>query len=110
MKKKLLFTILAIALIGIVYGIMMPSDATNAPHGDKYCAKLRDGRIVVSYQGNLITSDVTLENGTIIKPNGTIIKRDSVRLVLKEGECVDLKGNIIDKLRHEKDDDTGIKK
>ena len=74
--------------------------SVSAQHNDKlyqsryYCAKLRDGVIVVMYQDNPITSDVILDNGSTIKPDGTIITKDGNKLILKDGECIDQSGSI----------------
>jgi len=66
-------------------------------HGDKYCAKLKDGKIVVMYQGSALTSDVTLENGIQIKTDGVILRKDGTRNTLSEGECVDKEGKLVEK-------------
>ncbi|MDQ3109608.1 MAG: hypothetical protein M3R17_06900 [Bacteroidota bacterium] len=65
----------------------------NAPQDDeRYCAKLRDGKLVIMHEGSVITGDVTLENGTQIKTDGSIVKPDGQAIALKDGECVDKKG------------------
>lgn len=62
---------------------------------DQYCAKMRDGKLVVMFQGNILAADVFLKNGTTVKPDGTIITKDGVRTNLKEGECIGADGKII---------------
>jgi len=59
---------------------------------DKYCAKLKDGKITVVHEGSPIAADVMLSNGTKIKSDGTIINKDGTSFILKEGECVDKSG------------------
>ncbi len=57
-----------------------------------YCAKLRDGKLVIMHEGAVVTGDVTLENGTQIKTDGSVVKPDGETVVLKDGECIDKKG------------------
>src|SRR5437016_5965600 len=51
-----------------------------------YCAALLDGKMVMRFDGKVLTADVTLPNGTKITTDGTII-------TLRNGECVDKNGN-----------------
>ncbi len=41
-----------------------------------------------------MTADVTLLNGTIVMANGTVKKTDGQAITLKNGQFVDLEGNI----------------
>lgn len=41
-----------------------------------------------------MTEDVTLVNGSIIMVNGTVKKTDGVTITLKNGQFIDLEGNI----------------
>ena len=63
-------------------------------YGSGYCAKMKDGIIVVIYQDNPITSDILLDNGATIKPDGTIITKDGNRIMLKDGECINQDGTM----------------
>ncbi len=63
-------------------------------HGDKYCAKTKNGKLTIMHEGKELTSDVTLSNGTRIAMNGTITKTDGTTMIIKDGECIDLEGKI----------------
>jgi len=63
-------------------------------HPEKYCAKMKDGKKMVMHKGSAITVEVTLQNGTRIQPDGTIIKTDGSRVTLNEGECINKDGDI----------------
>lgn len=63
-------------------------------HPGQYCAKMKDGKLVVMHEGKPITNDVFLKNGTTIKPDGTIITKEGVRTVLKEETCIDADGKV----------------
>ncbi len=60
-----------------------------------YCAKLRDGKVIVMQNKKELTIDVTLANGTTVKTDGTILKPDGTQINLKKGECADNNGNIM---------------
>ena len=40
-------------------------------------------------------ADVSLSNGSTLKPDGTILKKDGKTSTLKEGECADKDGKIM---------------
>jgi len=62
---------------------------------NKYCAEIGDGILTVVHQGIKINSDVSLKNGTVIKPNGEVTKPDGSKFMLSSGECIDNDGNIL---------------
>ena len=80
--------ILAVAVMAVSLGAFAGDE-----HGDKYCGKLRDGKIVVMQDGNVITSDVTLTDGTIVKPDGSVIMKDGSKMMLNDGECINKDGS-----------------
>ncbi|HKC67037.1 MAG TPA: DUF6799 domain-containing protein [Bacteroidia bacterium] len=86
-------------IISLIITLILALNIT-AQHDDNmyqarsYCAKLKDGVIIVMYQDNPITSDVILDNGSVIKPDGTILTKDGNKLTLKDGECIDQSGAI----------------
>lgn len=63
-------------------------------HPAEYCAQMKDGKMIVLFEGKELSTDVFLKNGTTVKPDGTIITREGVRTNLKEGECIDADGKI----------------
>lgn len=82
---------------------------TQTQTDERYCAKLKDGRVVMVSGQREIFNDITLSNGTKIKTEGPVVeKKDGTTKTLKEGECVDAQGNLVktksdDKFK--KDDD-----
>jgi hypothetical protein len=68
----------------------------NPERGDKYCAKMKAGKIVMMHSGIELTKSVTLTNGTTIKPDGTIMKKDGTTWMLKNEECVNTDGKAIE--------------
>ncbi|MBL7922377.1 MAG: hypothetical protein JNJ40_18825 [Bacteroidia bacterium] len=84
--------VLLFALIFSLKVVPENRDIFHGQNGDKYCAKLKDGKIMVVHEGNPITADITLTNGSTIKSDGTVITKDGTSFTLKEGECVDKNG------------------
>lgn len=60
----------------------------------KYCAKMKDGKMMVTKDDVMLTADAKLANGMTIKTDGTIIKEDGKQIALKNGECIDSNGNM----------------
>lgn len=63
---------------------------------DKYCAKLKDGKIVVMHKGMQVQSDVTLTDGSLIKADGSLITKDGIKRFMRDGECVTSDGKMMD--------------
>jgi hypothetical protein len=55
---------------------------------DAYCGRMVDGKMTVVYHGAAITSDVKLDDGTVLKPDGNVLRPDGSTFVLKDGECI----------------------
>jgi hypothetical protein len=93
MKKLILIPFLS-ALSISVFAQLDSTKSRTTPI--QYCAEYRDGMLVVKGDNKEITSDITTANGTVIKPNGNIVKKDGVTTILKEGECIDAQGVLVD--------------
>lgn len=89
MKTFLLF------IISVGFTFLWP-DKKETPryHANDYCAKFKDGKLVVIHAGAIITSHVKLEDGSIVKTDGTVINKDSAKINLQDGECIDKYGKI----------------
>lgn len=86
-----------VLLFALVFSLkVVPENRDVVPrqNEDKYCAKLKDGKIMVVREGSAIAADITLTNGTTIKTDGIVITKDGNSFTLKEGECVDKNGAI----------------
>lgn len=94
MKK--LFFILATASLALNSIAGNDDDTKRKKDPDKYCAEFRDGVLKVIHNGEPLTEDVTLANGTKIHTDATIEKKDGSVSVMKDGQCVDLEGKADD--------------
>lgn len=90
-------------MVTIAAAIMAFNVAANNTGGDpgSYCVEDRNGKKIVTYNGSELTKKIKLENGTKLKPNGTIVFAGGKRVRLDEGECVDLNnlGQLSDRKR-----------
>src|SRR5687767_14550798 len=86
MKKQLMICMISFLTLGAM--AVVPS--TEDPN--KYCAVNKDGVRSILYQGHVITEEVTLTNGTKIKPDGTITRVNGAIQILNDGECMDKDG------------------
>ncbi len=87
---KTILIVLAAAFLSADVFLHMPSEYAN-----NYCAEMKDGMLVITHEGDKVNTEVTLENGTIIKPNGEVIRKAGTKFVLSVGECIDHEGNLL---------------
>lgn len=133
MKKLILvFVIIAItasahAQAGSVNRIMSPRDIYNSQNQNlqnKPIEKshpdgviMQNGKMVKVQNGKMINLDdyMTMSNDTKVMSDGTYIKKDGTKMILKEGQHIDMQGKIIfiktdkDKKMHHVPDSTGNK-
>jgi len=68
----------------------------NNNHGtNNYCAKMKDGKMMIMHDNQELTADVTLDNGVKITTAGDVIQTDGKKRMLKSGECVNSFGKVI---------------
>jgi hypothetical protein len=60
-----------------------------------FCAKLRDGVIVVSFDEQEVHHDIVLANGMRIFQDGTVMLNNGRSFVMMDGECIDEDGNSV---------------
>jgi len=68
---------------------------TTTQSSVKYCATMQSGKVIIQQDQKNLAADVTLANGTTIKTDGTVIKSDGTRSMMKNGDCIDNSGNMI---------------
>ena len=76
-------------------GSILAPAQTSSQWKDTYCASTRDGNIIVMNGKTELVVNMTLENGTTITTDGYVIKKDGTKTALKDGDCVDKNGNVI---------------
>lgn len=70
---------------------------------EEYCAREKDGRVVIVSGQREISNDITLANGTKIKSDGTLKQKSGTTKTLKDGDCVDAQGNVVKSKSRDKD-------
>lgn len=60
----------------------------------KYCAILQDGIMVLMKDEVPATALVTLRDGSKVTLDGNILRSDGINITMKNGECIDINGNI----------------
>src|SRR4051812_47113764 len=91
---KTMISLMALSIFSLNV-IAMDGEPSKKEHPDKYCAKMKDGKLAVMHENMEMTSEVTLSNGTKVHPDGTITKKDGSKTMLKEGQCVDMDGKVM---------------
>ena len=98
--KNLFLTMLAIALSFGAFAQETPPKKDTIPTEKKTQLKdvytMKDNKMYQIKAGEKteMTTDVTLLNGTIVMANGTVKKTDGQSITLKNGQYIDLEGNI----------------
>lgn len=72
---------------------------TDKSHPDG--VMMQDGKMMMVKNGKMtmLDKDVTMDNGTKVMSNGTCVKKDGSKMMMKEGEHIDMSG----KMNHMKD-------
>ncbi len=67
-------------------------DMSNEKH-----VMMQDGKVIIMRDGKMITvkAYTPLSNGTRVMSDGTIIKKDGTKTMLKEGECLNMAGEMV---------------
>lgn len=92
----------------LAFAAIIFSSALFGQRDDQYCAKMKDGILVMVSENREIAHEITLANGTVIKPDGNVIRKDGTQVVLEDNECVDMEGRKVkekpkDKLEKEEE-------
>jgi hypothetical protein len=85
-------------MLAMTTGILAfaPKHTLNmSDQSDRYCAKVKDGKVVMMHDGAVLTGDVKLANGVQINADASVIDKDGIKRFLREGECVDKEGKDI---------------
>src|ERR1051325_5578942 len=93
--KKIIILIAAFIYSMNVMAQVSTADAKNVNWKHKYCAKMKEGKLMIMSEGKELTADASLENGVKIHTDGTLTKTDGTVVKLKNGECVDKDGNVV---------------
>jgi hypothetical protein len=95
--KKVLVSLLAMTLTAGVFA----QDSTNAmnkmaPRQSHEGVLMKDGKLLMMKNGQTtqLTSDLTLDNGTIVMANGSVKTKDGTTAILKEGDYVGMDGTM----------------
>lgn len=94
--KTLMMTITSVYVLGVVLPKQM-NDYFKSLSGisEIYCAAEASGRTIVVCDGNTLNEDVTLQNGKVLKPDGTIVSKDGTHTQMQPGECVNKDGKSV---------------
>jgi hypothetical protein len=94
--KKIAFVFCALFTVSVA-SAQVSANAVNKGKKEqihRYCAKLKDGILIMMEDDHEMTMDVTLANGTQVKTDGSVTRPEGTVVILEEGECVDEGGNI----------------
>ncbi len=76
-------------------GSGMNHQSMDKSHGDG--VMMMNGRMMMQHDGNMtmMSHDTTMTNGTKVMTNGTCINKDGTKLMMKEGQHMDMSGKMM---------------
>ncbi|MEO8146042.1 MAG: DUF6799 domain-containing protein [Bacteroidia bacterium] len=108
--KKLFLIICAFILTA---GILTAQDkaapakpaATTTKCDMKNCCMMKNSKMVCIKDGKEMTMDkeMTMKNGTKCMPDGSCIGKDGKKMMMKNGDCCDMAGNMCSMPEHKKE-------
>ncbi len=62
----------------------------------KDCCMMKDGKMMVMIDGKTMPMDkeMTMKNGTICMPNGEYTMKDGTKMMMKNGDCMEMSGKM----------------
>ncbi len=90
MKKVVL------SFIALTISLSIQAQSGNDKSGDdnNYCVQACANEIELVHQGIVLVAEVILDNGTIVKTDGTMITKDGKITLLRVGECINQDGTM----------------
>ena len=72
------------------------SQSTSGTSKMKDCCMMKDGKMMKMESGKmmLMEKEMTMKNGTVCKPDGECITTDGQKIMMKEGDCMDMDGKV----------------
>jgi hypothetical protein len=95
--------IIAISLLCLSASAQVDKPSPNEKSPAFYCAKLKDGMMVLVNEGKEIMTDVMLANGSKITADCTFIKADGTSVKLQIDECVSPEGNVVKPIKRKEE-------
>ena len=73
-----------------------PAEQQAQPQQQKDMYVFKDSKVWEVKSGNIteLTKDATLANGTVVKTNGEVVPKEGETVTLKDGQFIDVDGNI----------------
>jgi hypothetical protein len=89
-----------IIVAGLLLSLNAPAQAQKAKKAhavkepEHVCAMTKNGKLVVTHNGRNIRKETKLPNGSTVFSDGLVKRKDGSYYSLKEGECINPKGEI----------------
>lgn len=88
--------VIAIGAFMLMLNIDLNAGADPGRPGNEntYCAELKNDKLVIMRDGEVLTNDIVFENGVELKTDGRVVYPNGLKATMKAGECVDKTGLI----------------
>ena len=89
--------ILPVLQVSTLNSMALPKDLTLLIKDVKYCAMLKDGKMMLLKENEAVVSDITLKDGSIMTKDGTVMRKNGTKILLQNGDCIDEQGKVLSK-------------
>ena len=94
--KKVFTTVVASLLTMVLFLTFSTANAQKKNNAMKDCCMMKDGKMMVMKDGKTMPMDkmMTMKNGTTCMTNGECTMKDGSKMMLKNGDCMDMSGKM----------------
>lgn len=80
------------------------TDTVSNQGGQMNCCMMQQGKMTCMMMGKMspMEKDMMLSDSTIVKPDGTVIRKNGEKMKMGDGMCCDMMGNIYKTCEHQK--------
>jgi len=75
--------------------LTLPKELTWVIKDEKYCALLKDGKMLLLKENETVTTDITLKDGSIMTKDGTVMRKNGTNVLLQNGDRMDEQCNVL---------------
>ncbi len=82
-------------LISIIISISGVAPVEKAQTSNVYCMGVRDASLIMMDGKSRLMQDVLLDDGSLLKPDGVVVRKNGYRFLMNEHECIFRDGTVV---------------
>jgi hypothetical protein len=108
MKKTILLTAIILSAAATIFAQHQHHGGTTDTTAGKSqhqmdCCMMQQGKMTCMMMGKMspMEKDMMMQDSSIVKPDGTVIRRNGEKIRLRDGMCCDMMGNVHESCVHQ---------